>query len=214
MQILIVSATEIEIEPLIRARPDLAYCITGVGAAATTLSIADALNEKRYDLLIQAGVGGSFDFEEAGPAAVVAVRRDRFADLGVFEDDRFSSVYDMDLADQHAFPFTNGWLERPEDAFSFLPHYIKKVDAITVNAIQADDKLNKIMRAKYEATIESMEGAAFHYVCLKKKVPFLQLRAVSNLVGDRNKANWKLLQAFENLSNSITQILNTISNEN
>ena len=37
-----------------------------------------------------------------------------------------------------------------------------------------------------------MEGAAFFYVCLKEKVNFFQIRAISNFVEKRNKKNWEI----------------------
>ena len=32
-----------------------------------------------------------------------------------------------------------------------------------------------------------MEGAALHYACIMEHIPFIQLRAVSNFVGERDK---------------------------
>ena len=52
-----------------------------------------------------------------------------------------------------------------------------------------------------------MEGAAFHYLCLQEQVPFLQLRAISNHVGERNKANWKLKEAIHNLNEKLIGII-------
>ncbi len=52
-----------------------------------------------------------------------------------------------------------------------------------------------------------MEGAAFHYVCLQEKIPFLQLRAISNYVGERNKANWNLNEAIRNLNKKLIEIV-------
>jgi futalosine hydrolase len=55
-----------------------------------------------------------------------------------------------------------------------------------------------------------MEGAAFHYVCLTEKVPFLQLRAVSNYVGERNKKNWNIKLAIENLNKATIEVLHLL----
>ena len=45
-----------------------------------------------------------------------------------------------------------------------------------------------------------MEGAAFHYVCLQENIPFVQLRAISNFVGERDKSKWLMKEAIENLN--------------
>ena len=65
----------------------------------------------------------------------------------------------------------------------------------------------------FAADIESMEGAALHYVCLLQKVPFLQLRSISNKVGVRDKTKWKIKTAIDNLTmelNALLMIINDI----
>ena len=44
-----------------------------------------------------------------------------------------------------------------------------------------------------------MEGAAFMSACLIHKVPFAQVRAVSNLVERRDRGSWKMGEAIHNL---------------
>jgi futalosine hydrolase len=55
-----------------------------------------------------------------------------------------------------------------------------------------------------------MEGAAFHYTCLQANIPFLQLRAVSNEIGERNKRNWSMQEAIENLNQKLLEIIEQI----
>jgi futalosine hydrolase len=59
--------------------------------------------------------------------------------------------------------------------------------------------------------VESMEGAAFHYVCLMEKIPFLQLRGISNYVGERNKANWKIRESIDALNQQLIKMINQIT---
>jgi futalosine hydrolase len=63
---------------------------------------------------------------------------------------------------------------------------------------------------KFDADIETMEGAAFFYSCLQLKIPFLQIRAISNFVEPRDKSKWNIPLALENLSTEIFDFLNTI----
>ena len=58
-----------------------------------------------------------------------------------------------------------------------------------------------------------MEGAALHYVCLMENIPFLQLRAVSNFVGERNKANWEIGEAIHHLNEKLKSIIQQLTNE-
>ena len=58
-------------------------------------------------------------------------------------------------------------------------------------------------RKKYNPAIETMEGAAFSYICAIEKINFLSLRSVSNLVGERDKSLWNIPLAIENLALSL-----------
>ncbi len=59
---------------------------------------------------------------------------------------------------------------------------------------------------------ESMEGAALHYVCLMEKIPFLQIRSVSNITGERDKSKWKLKEARESLHKSLVLLFQKLEN--
>ncbi len=55
--------------------------------------------------------------------------------------------------------------------------------------------------------IENMEGAAFFYVSLLKKIPFLSIRSISNVVETRDKSKWKMELAIKNLNDIVLQML-------
>ena len=48
---------------------------------------------------------------------------------------------------------------------------------------------------RWEAVAESMEGAAAAHVCALYGMPFLEVRGISNLVGDRDRAPWQVRRA-------------------
>ncbi|NMD28678.1 MAG: futalosine hydrolase, partial [Bacteroidetes bacterium] len=47
-------------------------------------------------------------------------------------------------------------------------------------------------------------------VCLQKEIPFLQIRGISNYVGERDKSKWKMEEAIDNLCNSLEDILKIV----
>jgi len=57
------------------------------------------------------------------------------------------------------------------------------------------------------AHVESMEGAAFFYVCMNEHIPCLSLRAVSNRVGERDKNKWNIPLALAELRKMLASIL-------
>jgi futalosine hydrolase len=107
------------------------------------------------------------------------------------------------------FPFTNAWLLNEHPLLTSLS--LPKVKGVTVNKV-SDSLLQKNQLVELlNPAVESMEGAAFHYVCLHEKIPFLQMRSISNKVGDRNKANWNFKDAIINLDCELNKLISAVT---
>ena len=220
MKILMISATPFEIEPtrkylqqhfnnlgeerFQKGNVEIKFLITGVGLTLTTYAITKAIQQDEYNLLINAGIAGALN-PELKIGAVVQVISEEFADLGVeAADGNFISVMEMGLIEANQPPFKKGKLQNTAaDAFSFLP----KARGISVNKVHGSEGSILSLKQKYQADIESMEGAAFFYVALKEGLPFLQIRSISNYVEPRNKDNWNIPIAIENLNKVILEII-------
>jgi len=87
---------------------------------------------------------------------------------------------------------------------------VKPVRAITVNAATGSEKTRRMHLEKFNPDIETMEGATFFYICSQENIPFLALRAISNMVERRNKSNWKIPLALNNLSDKLIEVLLTL----
>jgi|SRR6185312_9384266 len=208
MNLLIVAATKFEIEPFIRENSKAEILITGVGIPATVFHLTKNLLEKKYDLVIQAGIAGTFT-NRFKLAEVVAVKEDAFGDEGIEEKGVLKTVFENGFGDKNDFPFTNGWLLNNHS-------FLQKIDlpsakGITVNKVTDNQVQNHLRKEKFSADIETMEGAAFHYVCLQQKNNFLQLRSISNKVGERDKHQWKTKEAIQNLNTTLSKIVKTLS---
>ena len=210
MHILLAAATAVEIQPTIDHLPNVTHAhristlITGVGSVATTWSLMRHLNRDRPDLIIQAGISGSFTGRL--PGEVFAIRDERLADLGVWEDGNFKTPFDLRLADPDMPPFVKGCLRNPHDALLTLSG-LEAVSAITVNEISTDPGRIAWYRQQTAAEVESMEGAALHYVGLQENIAFLQLRSVSNPIGIRDKTQWNIPVAIRRLNDRLAGLL-------
>lgn len=205
MNILIIAATEMEIKPIMSAYEKADYLITGVGSPATVYHLLKKITTKKYDVVLQVGVAGGFD-ESLKLGEVVLVNADCFADLGAFENKQFYSLFDLNLNNRDAFPLKNGWLKNEFEKIEGL----KYVNGITVNCLTDEANKVSLFKEKYQAEIETMEGAALHFVCLQENIPFLQIRGISNFVGERDKSKWQLKAAIENSNNAALQILKSM----
>ncbi|MFC0771855.1 futalosine hydrolase [Terrimonas alba] len=214
MTCLLVAATSFEISPFIESyrnstnqfpgKHELDILITGIGLTASTYSTTKQINLKRPDLVIQAGIAGCFD-RNVPLASVFIVRQDRIADLGVVEKNEFRSLFDSGLIPANHYPYTNGWLVNKSEALKKTK--LKKVKAISVNEISTQKRRIKFFEESFDPVLESMEGAALHHVCLMEKIEFVQLRSVSNYVGERNKKNWKFEASINTLNVELADLL-------
>ena len=204
MKLLITAATQQEIPLFTSAGEHTDVLITGVGIASTMYHLQKRLQQMDYDMVVQAGFAGSFS---KGPAlgATVIVQKDSFGDMGMEEKGKYQTVFDIGLADKNEFPFTEGWLVNPLELAGSLPY--EKVTAITVNKVSDDAKLVQQRENTFHPGIETMEGAALHYVCLQEHIPFLQLRTITNIVGERDKSKWKLKEAIEYLNTELLKLI-------
>jgi futalosine hydrolase len=205
MQILLTAATATEIEPFTTANSHVDVLITGVGAPSTIYHLQRRIHQVDYDLIIQAGIAGSFNADIA-LGNVVLVKQDCFADLGIEEKGNYTPVFNAGFADKDEFPFTDGWLMNTEDNLKYAD--LPKVKAITVNKVSDSELQKQQFIQTFNADIETMEGAALHYVCLQEKISFLQIRAISNHIGERDKTKWKIKEAIRNLNAELQILIN------
>jgi futalosine hydrolase len=216
MHCLILAATPIEIAPLmeairnkdlIKSLPDIDVLIGGIGLTATTYSLTKYLHLKRPEYIIQAGVGGCFDLN-IPLGTVVAVKNETIADQSVMELKSLKTLFDLKLLPEEQAPFKKGKL--PNDTGLLKLFKGKKVNGISVNEITTDKKRVRLYEQQFHPVVESMEGAALHYVARMEKIPYIQLRSMSNYIAERNKKKWNMKEAVGNLNEALLKLLMTI----
>ena len=208
MEILIIAATSFEIQPTIDRLGDRqTNLVTGLGSVSATHALMHRIARKRPGLVIQAGIAGSFHTGQIGK--VLAVNEEIQADLGVWEDNVFKTIFDLGLTNKDAPPYTQGLLHNPHRDLLNLTA-LPQVRAITVNEITTSPKRIGWYQQNWAPFVESMEGAALHYTCLQEQIPFLQLRSVSNDIGQRDKSKWDIRGAIANLNSKLIDILESL----
>lgn len=189
MKILLVSATDLEIEK--ERFSDFEILITGIGMLNTSISLTQRLSSGKYDLLINIGVAGSFN-TELNIGDVVEVVEEKISELGFEDGESFSEFNEFNLKNV----FEN---KSKTDLLS--------VRSITVNRVHGNKRSITEIINRINPDIENMEGAAFFQVCNTFNVPCIQIRAISNKVEHRNKDNWNLALAIKNLNNKVEEII-------
>lgn len=183
----------------------ISFCVTGAGLLKTAVSLTTLVLQEKPDLIIQVGIAGTFD-PETELGKVVVISKEVVADMGVEENGLWKDMFDLHLQNQDEFPYKNSCLPNTSlPQINFL--HLFEVPAITINEISTSKKRIEQFVAKYKPVVESMEGAAFHFVARNFDVPFIQIRAISNYVGERDKTKWKIKEAISNLNETLFQYL-------
>ena len=186
----------------------ISVLITGIGIHSATYHITQALMTNKYDLVVQAGVAGSFD-KTISLGNLVQVKSELFADLGIEDHDTYIDLFETGLADKNAIPWVDGLLIAPTVNLPALSG-IQSATGLTVNTVSGCEETIALREQKYGCTIESMEGAALHFVCLQEKVPFIQIRAISNYVIPRDRSQWRMKEAIINLNQWLIGFLSNL----
>lgn len=210
-RVLIVAATKAEADAAYRIinldDAIFSVLITGVGAVATTWAMSGwIISNRKPDLAINIGLAGSYN-KNINPGDVVMPVTDCFADTGIETAEGFRTLEEAGIEDPYRFPFTNGRIIAGSSFVDKAEGIVKTVDAITVNTASGTAVTIERLRTKFDPDIETMEGAAFFYVCRMADLPFIALRAVSNIVEPRNREKWEIRPALDNLSLKLKEIL-------
>jgi futalosine hydrolase len=218
MEILVVSATEMEIELLVqhcrahwieslsgtftKGTCTVRILITGVGMHRMAFALGRHLALFKPDLCVNAGVAGAFP-GKAVIGDVVHVTQEIIADLGAEDaNGKFLSLNTLGLTEDIS--SYDGLINHAAKQYAFL----KNAKGITVNTVHGFSETIQQIVEIWNPDVESMEGGAFFYCCLKEGVPFIEIRAVSNLVEPRNKENWNIPLAVTNLNQQLIEMVN------
>lgn len=86
-------------------------------------------------------------------------------------------------------------------------HKIVQGDFITVSTLTATPERVNALETAFSPCMESMEGAAAAQVAALYAIPFVQIRAASNRVGDRDKSRWDIPMAVNRVCNALISLL-------
>ena len=218
MRVIITAATNLELDGCAKkasqvfkkSKLKISFHATGIGMLASGVKLTQLATTHKPDLIIQMGIAGSYSKKEP-LGKVMIIASESIADLGVRENDTFKDLFETGLQKENEAPFKKRKLTNPTiRSLNVLKSDL--VAGVTINEITTSAKRIKEIIAAHNPVLESMEGAALHYVGSLTKTPFIQIRAVSNYVGERNKAKWKLKESVEQLEAYVITYLAALEN--
>lgn len=222
MNILLVSATESEIKPVMNildkiiekhsflrkgrfSGHEISVLVTGIGMTNTAMLLSPVLAQNKYDIAIQAGIAGSYS-KQYNLGSVVEIIQENYADLGAEgNEDMLLDLQALgfpSFTDTHKNPYFNAF-QNPDCSEFDIPKTISN----TVNLCSGTNATIQKRLKHFPADMENMEGAAFFQTCMLYQQRFYAFRAVSNHVEPRNISQWNIPLAVKKLSDFIEYLL-------
>ena len=184
----------------------------GVGAAAVAAATAAALARAEgdgtpYDVVVSAGIGGAFA-EVARIGDLLVAERIVAADLGADSAEGFLSVEELGFGTTTYAAVRLSELKLGVDAeFSIV-----RGDVLTVNTVTGTAERAAWLRERHpEAVGEAMEGYGVAVAAARFGLPVAEVRAVSNLIGPRDRGAWRIGDALDVLAEAAAPIVNGIA---
>ncbi len=170
----------------------------GVGPAAAAAGTAAALAAGEYGLVVSAGIGGGFAGRAEVGSLVVATEI-AAADLGAETPEGFISMDELGFGTSRV-RVDAGLAARVADALRRAGLNVHSGPVLTVSTATGTAATAAELAARVPgAAAEAMEGFGVAVAALQRGVPVLEIRAVSNTVGPRDRAAWRIQEALEAL---------------
>lgn len=191
------------------AAAEFAVRIAGVGPVAAAIATLAELYAGEYDLVISAGIGGGFP-GRAEIGSLVVADAIVAADLGAETPDGFLSLDALGFGSAEAAvdgEFAASLMARLREAG--LPVTMGAV--LTASAATGTAATAHARAARTPgAAAEGMEGFGVAVAAQTLGLPMLELRAISNAVGPRDRAAWQIGRALDALAAACAHLPNLL----
>ncbi len=191
---------------------DIYLAHLGVAKVNTAAGLALALHTLKPDKVIQFGIGGAFAEAGLELGQVTAATQETHMDTGVKLENGWQGMETL------GFPLVEGYY----NTFPTDPELTQRLVTLTEatpcafgtsETVTGSWAEAKKLYKQFGVALESMEGAAAAQVCTALGVPFAELRGISNIVGERDKAQWDIGRAVKAVNQAVLTHLQT-STEN
>jgi futalosine hydrolase len=181
----------------------------GAGTAAAAAGTAAALAAGSYGCVISAGIGGGFPGR--APVGSLAVASEMIAaDLGAETPEGFRSAAELGFGSVSV-PADSGTVQALQAALAAAGLAVSTGPVLTVSTATGTAETAAALEARVPgAAAEAMEGYGVAVAAKALGIAALEIRAISNPVGPRDRAAWKIGEALEQLTAAAGIILEVL----
>ncbi|TVX86909.1 futalosine hydrolase [Paenibacillus agilis] len=211
-RVLIVTAVDVERDAVLRGlEGDSRFEVIagGVGPASAAASTATKFARDNYDLVVSAGIAGGFTGRAAVGTLVVASEIIA-ADLGVETAEGFRRVDELGFGSASVAVETE-LASRLTAALKAAEQTVALAPVLTLSTVTGTAETAAALAQRIpEAAAEAMEGYGVAVAAQQSGIPVLELRAISNPIGPRDRDAWRIgdaLAALQVASSILKEVL-------
>jgi futalosine hydrolase len=200
------------------AQSDLLLMNSGIGKVNAAHSTTALIERYPVSAVLNIGIGGAHPSSGLVPGDMAIATKEIYADEGVIGPRGWQGMKEigiplLQIGDRKR--YNEIPLDKPL-AGKCLKSALRVGRAraghfVTVSGAAGTRKRAIELEKRFGAVCENMEGAAIAHVCAIYKIPFLEIRGISNIVGVRDKRRWKLKVASEKCQLAVLDLIENVN---
>lgn len=191
---------------------------TGIGLVNTTQALTVALQNINPTLIIQSGIGGAYLQANLNIGDIVIATEENYAELGVTTPQGWLPANEMGIPVLktnreyfNTYPCDTTLVEDATRALDQSQDAVTTGPFVTVQQCSGQTSVGNTLAQRFNAICENMEGVAATQICTQYNVPFLELRAISNQVEDRNRDAWNIPLSLDRSQTATAKLVQALS---
>jgi len=211
--LLIVTATDLEMAPIDRrlaGQSGWTPLVAGIGCLETAVCLTRFLSRNNtIRAIINCGVAGAFVGAGPGLLDICLAETETLPEAGVLLADGVHPLDTIRMPTQFVLDPT--LLSTAMTTLVASGVNVWSGPFVSVLAVSGTLARGNELRSRHGALCENMEGAAVARVAQAFSIPCLEVRAVSNMVEDRDVSAWRLPEAIERCAEAVASLLPGLS---
>ena len=187
---------------------NLCLAVTGIGLCSCSTSLGIICSLFNPSQVIMVGICGSYPQSGINIGDLVVPREQILSEAGVCIG---TGVGDASVLGLEGFDQALDFDFKLSSELFDLATKVSKTSSgkmLTVMGVSAHSEHVEARQNKFSPVAEDMEGFALAFAGRAFGLPVAQIRGVSNVAGDRNKANWNMELAAKNVQLVILEYIN------
>lgn len=204
---------------------NLAITCCGIGKASAAAAATLLLNQFNVSHVLMIGCAGAYPEGGLTVGDLAIASEEVMGDEGVMTPSGFLDMEQLGLAIvqrhesryYHRFPTDNGLVSALSTMLEAYAHHhaiqCRTGSFVTVSTCSGTTIAGQQLYQRTQGIAENMEGAAVAQICTLYQIPFVEIRAISNMVEDRNMAQWDLFGAMARAQHAALHVIHCFAAE-